>query len=306
MTGSDVFLTGATGYVGPAVLAALRASGRSVTALVREPTELGDAETVVGYLGALSPVLDHVTAAGSVVHLASNRSTQRELVVYEDILGTGELLDAWTHGPFVYGSTSTIHGVPAGMLGPASAIHIEDWYDCGKVICEFQVRDAARAGINGRGPGISLRPTLYFGPSHRAPVRQYLGWFLGHVTAGHSFAFFSEEALETAGAAYIGLDDYGRAVVAALDRGETGAYPVAGGFVTWRDLVAAIDRAAGTTTTCVVRPDDVADSSEIRVGQSRTELDSSAFMGLTGWAPQQSLDELVGAFVRGEQAAGRA
>jgi nucleoside-diphosphate-sugar epimerase len=91
-------------------------------------------------------------------------------------------------------------------------------------------------------------------------------------------------------------------VVAALDRGETTAYPVASGFVTWRNLLETINRVAGTNAQYAVRPPGPNDA---RVPHSRIEIDSSAFTSRTGWKPQQGLDELVEAFVNGEREAGR-
>jgi nucleoside-diphosphate-sugar epimerase len=305
MAGSDVFITGATGFVGPAVVAEIVRSGRSVTALVREPVAIEGAETVVGLLGMLDGAAEAVSASGAVVHLASERSADRERVVYDDILGTGELLDLWQRGPFVYNSTSTVHGIPHGILDTKTPVRIDDWYDAGKAINEFQVRAAARAGGAARGAGISLRPTLYFGGTHRPPVRQYLEWFLRRASTGQAITFVSEEAMATVGAAYVGTADFGRAVVAALGLAGSGEFPVASGFVTWRDLLTAINKAAGTTGRAIVRPNGPENPDEFPVPNSRTELDCSTFTARSGWQPQQSLEELVDAFVHAEREAGR-
>ena len=305
MAGSDVFLTGATGFVGPAVLAELLRSGRSVTALVREPTEIDGARTVVGMLGILDGASAAVEDAGAVVHLASERSADRERVVYDDILGTGELLDLWRRGPFVYSSTTTVHGVPHGVVDATTPVSIDEWYDAGKAVNEFQVRAAARAGGAERGPGISLRPTLYFGPMHRRTERQYLAWFLRHAAAGDAITFVSEEAMATTGAAFVGTEDFGRAVVAALGLTELGEFPVASGFVTWRDLLTAVNKAAGTNGRAMVRPNGPENADEFTVPNSRTELDCSTFIDRTGWKPRQGLDELVDAFVRSQRGSGR-
>jgi nucleoside-diphosphate-sugar epimerase len=301
MAGSDVFLTGATGYIGPAVLHELTNSGRSVTVMVREAASVPGARAVVGGLGLLGDLTAEIGGAGSVVHLASGRSGERDPVVFDDILGTGELLDAWRQGPFVYASSATVHGEPRAVLDAAAGTDVGDWYNAGKVVNEFQVKDAA--GTAGRGAGISLRPCVYFGRSHRPPFRQYLNSFVFHAQAGHTFTAENDAWAESAGVSYIGDADYGRAVVAALDRGATGAYPIASGFVTYRDLLETINRVAGTRGQWAVRPPSGPNDS--RVPHSRIQIDSSAFSTQTGWRPQQGLDELVWAFVSGEREAGR-
>jgi nucleoside-diphosphate-sugar epimerase len=256
---------------------------------------------VVGRLGDL---IEEVGASGSVVHLASERSGNRDPVVFDDILGTGDLLDAWRRGPFVYASSATIHGAPHAALDASAPLEINDWYNAGKVVNEFQLRDAVAAGVEGRGPGISLRPCVYFGRSRRAPYRQYLNSYVFHAMAGHTFTFDTDAAVQGAGMSYIGDADYGRAVVAALDRGVSGGFPIASGFVTYRDLLDTINRVAGTTGRLAVKSPSGPD--EFRVPHSRIEIDSSAFTAQTGWVPQQGLEELVSAFVAGEREAGRA
>lgn len=304
MSGSDVFLTGATGFVGRYVLDELSRSGRSVTALVRQPTSLPGVRTVVGQLNVLEELVGEIGASGSIVHLASERTADRERVMYQDIMGTGQILDYWQRGAFVYASAATIHGEPHAVLDPPASINIVDWYNAGKAVNEFQLRAALVAMVPGRGAGISLRPCLYFGRSHRAPAGQYLNSYFFHARAGHTFTFDTDVAVEGAGVSFIGTADYGRAVVAALDHGISGGFPIASGFVTYRDLLDAVNRVAGTTGRWAVKAPS--GPNEFRVPHSRIEIDSSAFTAQTGWRPQQGLDELVSAFVAGEREGGRA
>ena len=186
MARSDVFLTGATGYAGPAVLAELVRSGRSVTALVREPTEIDGARTVVGVLGELQDMSTDIGEAEGIVHLASGRRLDRDRVLYEDIFGTGQLLDAWQRGPFVQSSTTTVHGVPRGVLDEKTPIDaLVDWYDCGKVVDGLRCEQPSGRSWPDAVQESASGPRS-FGPSRRRPVRQYLSAFYYHALEGRA------------------------------------------------------------------------------------------------------------------------
>lgn len=299
MPGTRVFVTGGTGFAGPAVVAELVRSGRAVTALVRGNRQIDGCRTVRGDLASIDRLADEVCRAEAIVHLASPRSLDREITVREDILGTGRLVDAWCAGPFVYVSTTTIHGIPTSVIRPDTPIDLMAWYDVAKAVNEFQVRTESLMGQ--RGPAISLRPSMYIGTGPRSHDRQGLARIFDACRAGRTFVFETDEALETSGGAYVGLADFARAVSAALGMTTTGAFPIAGGFARWRDLIDMINQRAGLTGRYIVRADG-AKSDEVRLAHSRTELDSSAFEAATGWRAQESLDDLVGAFIRAEQA----
>jgi nucleoside-diphosphate-sugar epimerase len=172
------------------------------------------------------------------------------------------------------------------------------WYDVGKIVNERQVRHAS--GEDGRGPGISLRPTFFIGASPRARDRQLFTEIYDACRSGRTFVFETEQSLETSGCAFIGLEDFSRAVVAALGMSMSGEFPLAGGFTRWRDLIDLINERAHGTGRYIVRKDG-AKGDEVRLAHSRTELDSSAFEAATGWRPRESIDHLVDAFVRDDR-----
>jgi nucleoside-diphosphate-sugar epimerase len=88
----QVFLTGATGYIGSAVLDALIKSNHQVVALVRDAERIErlnarGAATVIGELGTPKTYLDAVRAADAVVHAALEGSA-RGIAVEKSALET--------------------------------------------------------------------------------------------------------------------------------------------------------------------------------------------------------------------------
>jgi nucleoside-diphosphate-sugar epimerase len=90
-----VFLTGATGYIGSAVLDAMIKGGHRVTAMARDPEKAErlqamGAATIIGELGLPKTYVNAVKAADAVVHTAmesSPRGVEKEKLALDTILG---------------------------------------------------------------------------------------------------------------------------------------------------------------------------------------------------------------------------
>jgi len=90
-----VFLTGATGYIGSAVLDAMIKGGHRVTAMVRDPEkaerlQARGAATIIGELGLPKTYVNAVKAADAVVHAAmesSPRGVEKEKLALDTMLG---------------------------------------------------------------------------------------------------------------------------------------------------------------------------------------------------------------------------
>jgi nucleoside-diphosphate-sugar epimerase len=75
----QIFLTGATGYIGSAVLDAALRAGHEVTALVRDPEKAERVSSrgvraVIGELSRPASYADHAEAADAIIHTASESS----------------------------------------------------------------------------------------------------------------------------------------------------------------------------------------------------------------------------------------
>jgi nucleoside-diphosphate-sugar epimerase len=293
MGNTGIFITGATGSAGSYVVEELARRGIPVTALVRAETAIAGRRTVVGDLANLGNAAQAVEAADGIVHMGSPRSFDGD-VTHADFEWTGHLIDLWRRGPFIYLSSTTIHGVPQGPLNESSPIVTKNWYDAGKYRNEVQLAAAAEKGT--RGPGISLRPALIFSTNGRRHSRHFIGDFFTMCYRHHTAVFQSEEALETSGGSYIGGEDFGRAVADALTLKVSGPFTLAGDFQTWRTWIETINKYAGAKVEVVVRPGAELRPGEWRPPHSRTFLDSSAFKAQTGFEPRQSFAELVQEF----------
>jgi nucleoside-diphosphate-sugar epimerase len=299
MRGKRIFLTGASGNVGMPVMEALLEGGYDVSALVRRRLDgAGAFRPVFGSLEELSNVATEVARCDGIIHLASPRSDMRGNVLREDITGTGNLLDAWSKGNFVYASSQTVYGVPKDALSEEVPHSPTCWYDLGKVCNEHQIAMTPRG--NGRDAAVSLRLGLVFGAGDRRHDRQFLSTIFERIILGQAMLFDSEEGLETFGSSFIGESDLARAIVAAMDMRDSGPFNVAGGFCTWRSLFDAIDRHAGIKARIVVRAGSQPREGEFPMPQSMSRMDTHAFDSRTGFTPRQSLDDLVEAFASHE------
>ena len=302
MRGQRIFLTGATGNVGRPVLEELLRRGYEVSALVRGRVPgVAGFRPVFGGLDTLEPLLGEVAGCDGIMHLASPRSNARAAVLAQDVAATGDLLDVWHRGNFVYASSQTVYGVPRGPLVETTPLDPEVWYDLGKAFNEQQLAMNA-AMDDAPGAAVSLRLALVFGAGERRNDRQFLPVLLEQARLGNRILFDSEEGLETYGSSFIGAADGARAFVDALEMETSGPFNLAGGFSTWRALFEALDRHAGTRTKFVVRAGAAPEDGEFRVPQSRSFLDTAAFAAATGFSARESLDDLVERFVRREEA----
>ena len=163
-----IFLTGATGYIGSAVLDALLRAGHDVTALVRDP-EKAERMTMRGVqpvIGELSKPASYATAAEaceSIVHTALESSKRVQKVdrqATETLLGAGIRRAAKGQpATFVYTSGVWVLGSTSGPVGEDASVRptpLVAW----RPDHEKLVLDAGR----GRNPRTAvIRPGIVYG-----------------------------------------------------------------------------------------------------------------------------------------------
>ena len=165
----NVFVTGATGYVGAAVVEALRAAGHGVIGLARSDeaaAKLADAgaEAVRGSLEDLDLLARGAREADAVIHAGATGKPGQDAI---DTAAVGAMLDALEGSgkPFLYTSGLWILGDTGGRVAaedaPLRPAAIVAW----RAELERGVIDAAKRGIR----SVVLRPGVVYGRGGGTP-----------------------------------------------------------------------------------------------------------------------------------------
>ena len=162
-----IFLTGATGYIGSAVLDALLRSGHEVTALVRDPekAERVSRRNVQPLIGDMARPASYAAAAegaDGIVHaaLASSKSKQKidRQVIDALLAAAGRRVASGRPASLVYTSAMWVLGDTQGRAteeAPVNPTPLVSW----RPDHERLVLDGARSGIR----TIVIRPGLVYG-----------------------------------------------------------------------------------------------------------------------------------------------
>lgn len=162
----NIFITGATGYLGSAALSALVKGGHRVTALARDPEKAQlllerGAMPIIGELGAARTYLDLVRSSDVVVHAAEDAlpvRAQKDRQFLDAVLpalrerpGGGPRAFIYTSGVWALGKTPR----PAAEAAPLSPIPHVAW----RPAHEQAVLAAAGGGLR----TVVLRPGIVYG-----------------------------------------------------------------------------------------------------------------------------------------------
>jgi nucleoside-diphosphate-sugar epimerase len=163
-----IFLTGATGYVGSAILEASLRAGHQVTALVRDPERaehvtLRGGRAIVGELGKPSAYVSAAEDSDVIVHAAYDRSKQSVDVdrrAIETLLGAaGRRVDSGRSASFIYTSGVWVLGDtngPAAEDAPVNPTPHVAW----RPAHEGLVQDLSR---DGKIRTVIVRPGIVYG-----------------------------------------------------------------------------------------------------------------------------------------------
>ena len=239
----DVFLTGASGFVGSHVLAALLARGYRVRALVRGAWEAPPGvESVSGDLqapGALIPVLRECRYLIHTGALYSFSPRDRAAIVAVNVRGTSGILEAariaGVERCVVTSSSAALPSAPAShpaMEGDWAVADHRGWsYHASKLAGE-------RAALRARGAVTTVLPTAPVGPGDHRPTPT--GKIIVDLLRGRMPATLG------GGMNIVPVEDVAAAHILALERGRAGERYIAGGVnLSLAEMWRLIARAAG-------------------------------------------------------------
>jgi dihydroflavonol-4-reductase len=227
-------LTGATGFVGAAVLRSLVAAGHHVRALVRPTSDRRnltgvDCEIVTGDLVEIESLQRALRGCEAVFHVAADYRIwvpDREKMNRTNVQGTVNLLQAAAAAGvsrIVYtSSVATLRlrddGLPSDEQSHAELCDIIGAYKQSKFLAELEVkRLVEETGI----PVITVKPTAPFGPGDIKPTPT--GRMIVEAASGRMPAYVNT------GLNVVHVDDVAAGHLLAYDRGVVGESYILGG-----------------------------------------------------------------------------
>ena len=308
-----VLVTGGSGFVGTAVVAALQKAGRSVTIALRRPeaeTPPGARRVVVGEIGPETDWREALEGVESVIHLAARVHVMRETeadpdAAFERVNGAGSrrLAEAVAEAGvrrLVLVSSIKVNGertpIDRGFTGDQPPAP-EDAYGRSKLSAERQVR-----GLLG-SRSVIVRPPLVYGPG----VGGNLAALLRAIKRGAPLPFGAIRNKRS----LIARENLASALLAALDHPDVAArsFTLADGsdYAT-PELIRLVAEAMGRRPWVPTIPEGLLRFLGRATGRTATidrlcgslVVDPSAFMAATGWrpvvAPDAAIAEMAAAY----------
>jgi nucleoside-diphosphate-sugar epimerase len=241
----NVFMTGATGYIGSAVVQRLLAGGHSVTGLARsDESALKLARAGVtpqkGDLGDLEILRAAASAADGVIHAGMSHDdwSRMDEAFERDQLAVDTMLEALAGSdkPFIYTSGSGVLVDTGADLADESAPTSSEGTIARRVSAESAVLEAAKSSVR----TIVLRPGLVYGHGGSGVVHMMIGMAR---EAGHGRTVGQGQNAWSA----VHIEDLADAYVRALTSAPPGTllHVASGEPVEMRALAGALSRGLG-------------------------------------------------------------
>jgi dihydroflavonol-4-reductase len=249
-------VTGAAGFIGSHVVAALAAAGAEVRAFDRTPlaAPIGGVEPVLGDVLDADALRRALDGCDAVFHLAAVYSFARAdaaLMEAVNVRGTRAVLDAALRGP----RRRIVHTSSCATCGPVRGRPANegdappDWelrvpYKRTKLAGERLALDAAAQGAD----VVVVNPTTPVGPGDRRPTPT--GKMVADVASGRARGYLAGGALNI-----VGVQDVAAGHLRAFEHGRSGRrYLLGGENLPMPDVFAAVATAAGRRAPTLAIP----------------------------------------------------
>lgn len=294
-------ITGASGFIGAQLVSRLRAEGRRLRLVARNPPPDNDSSQWTS--GDLSTETDWSTlleGVETVFHLAAQTSAQHSILDPEasrriNLEPVRQLIEAartCSRPPrVIFSSTETVAGLHEGILHDGLVDAPSTPYDLHKREAEVLLREAhARGWVR----AASLRLTTVYGPSHRprAPERGIIGIMIERALAGQTLTIYASGEPQRD---FLYLDDAVEALLAAERHVETLAgdhYLVgAGRSLSLRGAITRVAALAGAELRREIPLAHVPPPPGLPAIDGRSvRVDAGRFRLRSGWRPEVDFD----------------
>ena len=280
----NVFVIGASGYIGRALTAKLLEKGHRVIALARSDESaarlpVGDVETIRGEVANLDSLRHGLERADAVIYLAIAGGSG---TLPEDTAALNLIFDrlAGTDRPFIMTTGMGIYtGIQATEFDEETPLDAVSPVMAWRVQLERTVLDAASRGIR----SIVIRPSVVYGRGGGSPV---LRGALDYARKSGSAVYI---AVGDNSVPVVYVDDLPAAYVLALEKAPAGMlFNVFGSSVSGKDMARGISYAAGLNGKIVslTLPDTLTVLGPIGYGLA-TDVPASGLRTalVLGWTP---------------------
>jgi nucleoside-diphosphate-sugar epimerase len=232
----QVFLTGATGFIGGAIAKALRERGDDVRALVRSPDKAKElegagVELVAGSLADREAIRSAMEGCDAVIHNAAVyevgiKKSERPAMYEANVVGTENVLGAALDAKVpkvVYVSTVGVFGNTKGEIVEEGYEHhgeYSSYYEETKVLAHKVADRLIGEGL----PCVIVQPGGVYGPDDHSAVGDLIDRFVAGKLPAMVFGDL--------GFNLVYRDDVVAGVLLALDKGVPGQAYILGGEVT--------------------------------------------------------------------------
>jgi nucleoside-diphosphate-sugar epimerase len=283
----QVFITGATGYIGGSVAAKLLQSGHSVLGLVRTEDKAAQLkrlgiEPLLGTLADFSKIAQAATRSDAVINTASADDSFSVEAIIQGLAGSGK--------PFIHTSgTSVVSDRAAGEY--SDAIFNEDSpfeplpERMMRVAIDRMVLMGARKGIR----SVVIRPSLIYGRGHGLNPDSIQIPHLIALAKKHGIARHVGRGLNVW--SHVHIDDVVDLYLLALDQAPASSlFYAENGEAPWKSLASAIGRLLGLGGETKDWPIDEAvrewGAGAITSYGSNSRVRALKARKMLGWAPQ--------------------